>query len=72
MATVTRDQIDAQLKDCDRLSAFLVQRSRATGRMRDASDYAAAAAVAGGGGGAQVSVRSSRSLSLSQAKDTTQ
>lgn len=47
MATVTRDQIDAQLKDCDRLSAFLVQRSRATGRMRDASDYAAAAAIIG-------------------------
>jgi len=47
MATVTRDQIDAQLKDCDRLSAFLVQRSRATGRMRDASDYVAAAEIIG-------------------------
>ena len=46
-ALVTREQVDAQLKECDRVSAFLVQRARATGRLRDASDYAAAAAIIG-------------------------
>jgi hypothetical protein len=47
VAAPPADLVAQQIADCNRVRAFLEQRARATGRLRDASSYAEAAAMIG-------------------------